>query len=123
MESILLIEDEKDLRETVEATFKEEGYDVISTEKSADGLEAVKVKKPDLILLDIMTGSLHGVEFLKQLRALPAELNDSKVIVFTNLDNDITKEQMSMYDVSDYIVKAHSGIDEIVEKTKKVLAQ
>lgn len=122
MSHILIIEDEKDLREALETALNEEGYDIESCETSAEGLERVTQKKPDLILLDIMTHSLHGVSFLQKLRALPTGHNDSKVIVLTNLDTDITREQIATYTVDDYIIKAHASLQEIVRIAKETLA-
>lgn len=123
MYNILIIEDEKDLSDTIESALQEFGYEVKIVGTSAAGLDSVKESKPDLIFLDIMTGSLHGVEFLKKLRELPEGLNNSKVIVLTNLDNNITKDQIVDYKVSDYIVKTNSSINDIISKAQRVLAE
>jgi len=78
--------------------------------------------RPDLILLDIMTHSLHGAVFIQRLRDLPEGKNDSKVIVFTNLDNDISKSKFSKDDISAYLVKAEMSLDQVVKKVSEVLS-
>ena len=121
MQRILIIEDEADLREAVQASLVAEGYDVRTTSTSEEGLKLVMETKPDLILLDIMTHSLHGAVFVQRLRDLPAGKNDSKVIVFTNLDNDISKSKFSDNNVSAYLVKAEMSLDQVVKKVSEVL--
>ncbi len=121
MKSILLIEDEVDLREAIGSTLTEAGYQVETAETSEAGFEMVKNHKPELILLDIMTNSWHGIKFLEELRNLPDEQNDSKVIVLTNLDSDNIREETVEYKVDDYIVKANSSIDEILATVTSAL--
>ena len=77
--------------------------------------------KPDLILLDIMTGTMHRAVFLERLRQLPEGQNDSKVIVLTNLDNDISRKKFEKPQITDYLVKTVTSIDTIITRIKEVL--
>jgi len=122
MQKILIIEDEADLREALRATLITEGYAVRASETSEIGLQLVLEDKPDLILLDIMTRSMHGSLFVQRVRSLPAGQNDSKIIVITNLDNDISKNKFSAGDISAYLVKAETSLDQIKAKVAEVLA-
>ena len=121
MKKILIIEDETDLREAVQDALTSAGYEVRTAETSEDGLKQVLESKPDLILLDIMTHSIHGAIFLQRLRDLPVGQNDSKVIVFTNLDNDISRDKFSNLQIEDYLVKAEMSLDNLVNKVSETI--
>ena len=121
MKRILVIEDEQDLREALQTKLTADGYIVETVETSEQGLQSVLDEKPDLILLDVMTHSLHAETFLKRLRDLPEGKNDSKVIILTNLDNDITRDKVMKYTVDGYYVKAETPLTTISEKTREVL--
>ena len=123
MKDILIIEDERDIREAIETRLLSEGYSVRVADTTEIGLMKVMEKKPDLILLDIITRSIHGALFMQRLRQLPPEINDCKVIVVTNLDNDVTREKIEPYGIEDYLVKAETSLDQVVEKVAKVLAE
>ena len=63
---VIVVDDEKDIREILEVDLKSEGYDVISLSSGASALEHLK-KNPhaDLIILDIMMEGIDGYEFCK----------------------------------------------------------
>jgi DNA-binding response OmpR family regulator len=123
MKRILIIEDEEDLREALHTKLAAEGYRVETAETSELGLKSIIENKPDLILLDVLTHSIHAAAFLQRLRDLPPGKNDSKVIVLTNLDNDITRKKVMEYNVEDYLVKAKISLEEIAKKVKKLLPE
>jgi two-component system alkaline phosphatase synthesis response regulator PhoP len=122
MKNILIIEDEQDLREAVQARLISEGYIVKTTENTEQGLRMVTENKPDLILLDMLTHSIHGALFLQRLRQLPEGQNDSKVVILTNLDNDITRDKVEPFGIEDYLVKAETSLDQIATKVATILA-
>ncbi|MBP6881225.1 MAG: response regulator [Candidatus Pacebacteria bacterium] len=123
MEKILIIEDEQDLREAMQARLVTEGYSVRTVSTSEEGLHLILESKPDLILLDVLTSSIHGAAFMQRLRTLPDEQNDCKVIVVTNLDNDITRDKFAPYHIDGYLVKAEVTLDTIAEEVAKVFGR
>lgn len=116
MKNILIIGQVSDLVEALERRLKNQGYQTKTVSTSAEGLLSVQDQKPDLILLDILTNSLHGVTFLKKLRALEKGQSSSKVIILTDLDYDVLREEVAPYKVSDYLVKEDTSIKEILTK-------
>jgi DNA-binding response OmpR family regulator len=68
-QTILVIDDEKDLIELARYNLEKEGYDVIGAKDGKTGLEIATLNSPDLILLDIMMPELDGLEVCKRLRA------------------------------------------------------
>lgn len=66
---ILVIEDEKDIRELTAEILKEEGYAVITANDGHDGVHAAGTHKPDVIILDIMMPRVDGVSACNSLRS------------------------------------------------------
>jgi DNA-binding response OmpR family regulator len=124
MKHILIVEDDLDMREALEATFQSKGYEVtaIPTAEEAINTLSTTALTPDLILLDVMTGSLHASGFLKRLRELPAPKGACHVIVVTNLDTQITRDQVAAYGIDDYVVKIHTSLETLVKKVETILS-
>lgn len=121
MKKILIIEDDRDLSDALKTKFVSEGYEVEIAANSELGLKAVTVSKPDLIFLDIMTHSLHAATFMELLRELPDGKNDSKVIVLTNVDNEIIRKKLEAFNIEAYMIKASTSLEKLATKTKEVL--
>ncbi len=68
---ILVVEDEKDIRELLEHYLKKEGYEVRIARDGLDGLEKASREKFDLVLLDLMLPRLDGLEICRRLRSQP----------------------------------------------------
>lgn len=69
MNTILLIDDEDDIRELLEYNLKKEGFKVLSADNGARGIELALMHKPDIVLLDVMMPEMDGVEVCEQLRS------------------------------------------------------
>jgi CheY-like chemotaxis protein len=64
--SILIVEDDRDIRETLEQLLRTEGYRVFAVANSREGIAALKrIPGPALVLLDLMTPVMNGWEFLE----------------------------------------------------------
>jgi CheY-like chemotaxis protein len=68
MPEILIIEDEKELREGMAELLSFEGYEVVQTTNGIEGIQAASVKVPDLVLCDIKMPEMDGFEVLHQLK-------------------------------------------------------
>ena len=66
--TILIIDDEKDIRTALTGILEDEGYNVISAATGLEGLECVRQELPDLILLDIWMPGMDGLETLGKLK-------------------------------------------------------
>ncbi len=114
--SILVVEDEKALRETLEYNLTNEGYEV---ETSADGLEAFQ-KAHDgnysLILLDIMLPGMDGFEICRKIRA---EKN-TPILMLTARDDEIDRIVGLEVGADDYMSKPFS-MRELLARVKAML--
>jgi len=70
-QSVLVVEDEEDIRELVRYNLLKEGYQVAGVRSGEDALSAVEAKPPDLILLDLMLPGLDGMSVCRKLKANP----------------------------------------------------
>jgi len=86
---VLVVDDDADTRERLQALLRREGWSVATAENGAVALEEVARETPCLILLDLMMPEMDGFTFLRELRAR-AEWCAIPVVVLTA--KDITAE-------------------------------
>lgn len=68
MKTILIIEDQPDMRENITTILEMENYAVINAANGREGLDSARDEKPDLILCDVMMPIMDGHEFLRKMR-------------------------------------------------------
>ncbi|WP_333858949.1 response regulator transcription factor [Clostridium sp.] len=100
-EKILIIDDDKDIREMLANYFIKEGYVVQSACNGEDGLKIVKSKTVSLVLLDIMMPKMDGYTMLLKLR----EFSSIPVILLTAKGQQVDKIKGFIDGCDDYIVK------------------
>ena len=112
---ILVVDDEDDIRVTVQQVLQDEGYAVRVAKDGKDCLSKVKKKKPDLILLDILMPGLKTKEILTKLKGkIP--------IMFLTVVrlSEFTKEKLMAKSMVDYIEKPFNNKD-LIKRVKKAL--
>lgn len=117
---ILIVEDETDIREAMAEAITQAGLLVSTAPNGAVGLQHALTEHPDLILLDIVMPIMDGHTFLDKLRLDPWG-KDAKVIMLTSMDDVKNIANAHEGRIADYIIKAHSSLDEIVQKVREVL--
>ncbi len=73
--SILVVEDEDDIRELLRYNLAKEGYQVTGSASGEEALKAVRISLPDLVLLDLMLPGLDGLEVCRSLKQDPQTRN------------------------------------------------
>ncbi len=118
METILIVDDERDLRDALKTALSEAKYKVLEAEDGEKGLELARSENPDLILLDITMPHMNGHQVLRELRAHPSGKNP-KIILFTNSDDpaDITRGVGLKSDA--YLIKSQTSLEDIIKKIKQ----
>lgn len=119
---ILIIEDDKFLRELISQKISKQGYIVVEAIDGEDGIEEFKKEKPDLVLLDLILPGIDGFEVLSQIKS-NAELSNTPVIILSNLGQKEDIEKGINLGADDYLIKAHFTPNEIIEKIDKVMPQ
>ena len=120
MKSILLVEDDPFLVDLYNTKLKEAGFEVQIAVSGREGLEKLREKKPDLLLLDIVLPDLDGWEVLGEIRK-EAKLADLKICALSNLGEKRDIERAQELGVTRYLIKAHFKPSEVVEEIKKIL--
>ncbi len=104
MTTILVIEDETPLRESIRDTLYFEGFDVLEAENGKVGLHLAQQHKPDLIICDIMMPELDGYGVLEALRN---ELTVPFLFLTAKVERDDIRKGMNM-GADDYLTKPFS---------------
>ncbi len=119
---ILCIEDEAEMIELMRLVLEREGFEVTGAVGGEKGLTAMRHKKPDLILLDLMMPGIDGWEVYRQMRA-DKELMEIPVIIVTAKAQSIDKVLgLQVAKVADYITKPF-GPKELVSSIERVFAK
>jgi DNA-binding response OmpR family regulator len=79
---LLLIEDDAETRAALTELFTKAGFGVVSSDEGRKALELAAVTRPQVVVLDLVTGGMNGWEFLERRRSEPA-LRDVPVVVIS----------------------------------------
>ena len=122
MAKILLVEDDKSLREIYGVRLLAEGYDIVSAGDGEEALAAAIKERPDLILSDVMMPKISGFDMLDILRSTP-ETKDIKVIIMTALSSEDQRIRGESLGADVYLVKSQVGIEDVVKSIKDTLTK
>ncbi len=120
--SILVVDDEEDLRGVLEQKFTDEGFTVFTAKNGKEAIEVALKNKPDMIVLDIVMPEMNGFEMLSELQK--DEWGKSVPVIFlTNSSSLETISKAVEFSSAEYIVKTDIGLDEIVKRVKERMAR
>lgn len=102
--TILIVDDEKDIRDLLEFNLEAEGYHIVQARDGNEALTQAEQHQPDLILLDIMLPEKDGWEVLQELRK-SSSTAQIPVIFLTAKDNEIDEIIGLELGADDYVVK------------------
>ena len=115
--NILIIEDDKFLRELIAQKVTKDGFNVSEAVDGEEGIKKIREEKPDMVLLDLILPGIDGFEVLSLMRQ-ESSLSSIPVIILSNLGQKEDIERGMKLGATDYLVKAHFTPGEIVEKIK-----
>ena len=121
MAKILLVEDDKSLREIYDVRLKAEGYQIVSAGDGEEALAMAIKERPDLIVSDVMMPKISGFDMLDILRST-TETKNVKVIMMTALSSDDQRARGEALGADRYLVKSQVGIEDVVRTVHDVLA-
>ena len=90
METILVVDDDKNFRLLLEAELTLEGYEVVLADNGLAALKEIKEEAPDLVILDLKMPDLHGLEVLKTIREKNKELPVIICTAYEKMQDDYT---------------------------------
>src|SRR5690349_5519993 len=117
MQTILVIDDDESLRDTIGLMVENEGFRALLAADGTSGLEQALSTRPSLILVDLRMPGLSGVEVCKRLRAAG---HKTPVIVLSAMGDEIDKVLLLEIGADDYVVKPF-GTRELLARIRAVL--
>jgi len=110
MRQILVVEDNKQVRENIAELLLNSGYDVTQAENGIAAINAFKINKPDLILCDIMMPIMDGIEFYSTIREQEFMINIPFIFLTAKADFEVQNKAMNL-GADDYILKPYDSRD------------
>ncbi|MEK7067071.1 MAG: response regulator [Patescibacteria group bacterium] len=119
--TVLLVEDDKFLRDLLMRKLENENLKVEVASNGKEVFDKARECKPKLILLDLILPDMDGFQILDNLKQ-NAESKDIPVLVLSNLGQKDDIEKCMELGAADYLIKAHFTPRDIVAKIKKLLS-
>jgi len=114
--TILVVDDEPQLRRAVKATLTDLGYSVIDAKTGEEALEMLRHETPDLVLLDLNMPGIGGLETCRAIR----ETSDVPIIVLSVRNTERDKVQVLDAGADDYVTKPF-GIQELLARIRAAM--
>ena len=116
---IFIVEDEPDLRDTLQFNFENEGFTVKSFSNGESFLEAINDDKPNLVILDLMLPGISGLDVCRELRTKENHENIA-VVMLTAKSEEIDRIVGFELGADDYVTKPFS-VRELILRVKVLL--
>ena len=125
---ILVVDDDPDIRDVLEELLVGEGFEVVTANDGAQGLEAVRKENPDMMILDLLMPVIDGFGVCKQLQDPRwSKWKDMPVLILTSVREEVSQRRYELetglsLDVDDYVEKPIDP-DVVLERVKNLLAR
>jgi two-component system, OmpR family, phosphate regulon response regulator PhoB len=116
---ILIIEDEPDIRSTLEYNLVKDGFKVVGVGSLVDARAAISMSSFSLILLDLMLPDGSGLDLCREMKSNP-DLGNIPIIILTAKDDEVDKVVGFELGADDYVTKPFS-VRELILRIKAVL--
>lgn len=116
---ILVVDDDTDLADMLKLRIEAEGYEFMSARDGREMLEILKIKKPDLILLDIMLPNMDGYSAIREMRK-DERLAGIPVIVLSAKEKKKMDDLFALEKIKFFVEKPFET-KELMEKIRKAM--
>ena len=117
MQTILVIDDDESLQDTIAVMLEQEGYRTSSALNGRDGYEKALSLKPDLLIVDLRLPEMSGMEICKHLRSAQIQ---TPIIVLSAVGDEVDKVLLLEMGADDYVVKPF-GRRELLARIRAIL--
>lgn len=124
--SLLLVEDEENLQETLRLNFEMEGYSVTSAYTGPEALEAIRNEHFDLIILDVMLPEMDGISVCENIRLTDSEI---PILILSARNQSADRILGLRKGADDYLTKPFNleelliRVDKLINKSRKITAK
>ncbi len=119
--TILLVDDEPDLLESLSIRFKASGYNVLTAVDGLDALQKARTLSPDLIILDLMLPKMDGYKVARLLK-FDNRYSHIPILILSARGQDLDKEMGKNAGADDYMVKPFVSVD-LISRVERLLAE
>lgn len=125
---ILVVDDDPDIRDVLEALLEGEGFEVVLANNGEQALEAIKKESPDLMILDLLMPMMDGFAVCKQLQDPRwSKWKNMPVLILTSVREEVSQRRYELetglsLNVDDYVDKPIDP-DVVIDRVKKLLAR
>ena len=124
MNHVLVVEDDKEIREGVEIYLKSQGYEVFQAADGVEGLEVIEKEDIHLAIVDIMMPRMTGCEAAKAIRALPGRPDAAKIPIIAMTANAFAEDvQASLAAGMDAHLSKPFVIQNVLETISRLLVE
>ena len=113
---ILVVDDEPQIRRSLQLMLESKGYAVLAAETGEEALQCLVQRPCDVIILDLVLPGISGVEVTKRIRAYSA----SPIIILSALGDEPRKVEALEVGADDYVTKPF-GMDELLARIRSLL--
>ncbi|MFN3324063.1 MAG: response regulator transcription factor [Bryobacteraceae bacterium] len=117
MQTILVIDDDESLRDTIAVMLEQEGFRTVLAADGRSGYEKALTLKPDLLIVDLRLPGMSGTEICKQLRAAQIQ---TPILILSAVDDEVDKVLLLEIGADDYVVKPF-GRRELLARIRAIL--
>ncbi len=117
MQTILVIDDDENLRDTIALMLEQEGFKAVLAGDGKTGFDRAVTLKPDLALVDLRLPGMSGIEICKQLRSSQLK---TPIIILSAMGDEVDKVLLLEIGADDYVVKPF-GTRELLARIRAVL--
>jgi CheY-like chemotaxis protein len=115
---ILVVEDNRDMRDLLQMYLQSAGYTVTLAEDGGDGLRAVEAECPDLLITDLRMPNGDGVELIERLRAKPGLIKLPILVLTANGDGKSHKAREAGANV---VMRKSADLESVIDIVKELL--
>jgi two-component system nitrogen regulation response regulator NtrX len=119
MKTIMVVDDKRDIRESLDGVLTDEGYDVVAASNAKEALTELFKNPPDLILLDIWMPGMDGVDALKEIKARFPNLPVIMISGHGTIETAVKTTKLGAYD----FIEKPLSLDKAVLTVKHALEQ
>lgn len=120
MKKVVIIDDDLAISQMYRMKLEKDGFGVELADNGRDGLELIKIVRPDVVLLDLIMPEMTGGEVLKKLKT-DQELSTIPVLILTNTGSEESIQELLENGALAYIVKANETPTQVVERIRQIL--
>lgn len=118
---VLIAEDDVFISEMYNTKIESRGFKVLIAVNGEEAIDIIKREKPEVILLDILMPKIDGWAVLKEITSDKKNIENSVIIILTNIGDDKSVEKAIKMGADDYLIKSLHTPEEIVKKIEKAL--